>query len=439
MFDKLFSWTQKKAKPQPAVVLGRYSDNNKTVQKNSRWEEADSLFNSGNYVKSLDAFFDYLRDDAINNVITERKGEVLNFTLYQGSKVVRGRCDQKGLTAEVNLVRMPQASIPVMRKLLEHNSNLFYSRYSMQDDRICMRFDSEIETSSPTKLYYGLKELATKADTQDDILVQDFIQIEEIDTDHISSLPEAERKVKVEYLRRLINDTLGFIDTLDKDRLAGGIGYMLLGLAYRLDYLIAPEGKLLSELEEVIGRYFNNPEKQPQEKNALMAEGFKKILEKSDEDLRPYLFKSTATFSIVSPPSQKAISEAIETAMQNMIWYRDNKYNEIARQIMEYGISYCQYSYSLPQPLTLLFNLFMEINYPDYYHSLGFQGLLFDVASNQFEKDEIEERVNTIIAAWIGKHTKMTWKHQNIRYDHILSFNQSFLTEIQGLNFDDNN
>ena len=29
---------------------------------------------------------------------------------------------------------------------------------------------------------------------------------------------------------------------------------MLLGLAYRLDYLIAPEGKLLSELEEVIGR-----------------------------------------------------------------------------------------------------------------------------------------------------------------------------------------
>ena len=234
-----------------------------------------------------------------------------------------------------------------------------------------MRFDSEITTSSPNKLYYGLKELATKADKQDDILVQDFSHLELIDTEHIESLPETEKKVKLEYFRQFIRETIDYIETLDKDKLAGGIAYMLLSLGYRLDYLVAPEGKLLYELEKIIGLYFVKEEKTPQEKNQLMIEGYRKILEKKDEEIIPYLFQSTATFSIVAPQPHKAISDAINTAIQNMLWYRDNKYPEIARQIMEYGLSYCQYSFSLPKPLTLLFRLFMEINYPGLFPGAG--------------------------------------------------------------------
>jgi hypothetical protein len=437
MFDKLFSWTRKKEGPPPGVVLGRYSDNNKGVEKTNRWNEADALFKEKNYVKSIDAFFDYLRDDSIGNVITERKGEVLNFTIYQGSKVVRGNCNDKRLYAEVNLARMPQPSIPVMRRLLEQNYLLYYSRYTLHEDRICMRFDSEIATSSPNKLYYGLKELATKADKQDDILVQDFAQLEQIDTDHIAALPATEKKIKLEYIRQFIRETIDYIDTLDKDKLAGGIAYMLLSLGYRLDYLVAPEGNLLFELEKIIGLYFNKEERTPQEKNQLMIEGYKKILEKKDEEIAPYLFHSTSTFSIVAPQPHKAVSDAITTAIQNMLWYRDNKYPEIARQILEYGLSYCQYSFSLPKPLTMLFRLFMEVNYPGYFHALGFQGQLFDPASNQFEKDEIEEKISDIIRDWKEKYPNLEWKTQNLRYEHILSFNQSFLNEIQALNFED--
>jgi hypothetical protein len=436
MFDKLFSWTRKKEEPQPDVVLGRYSDNNKTVEKTSRWNEADALFKEKNYARSIDAFFDYLRDDRKENVITERKGEVLNFTIFQGSKVVRGNCDDKRLYAEVSLARMPQPSIPVMRRLLEQNYLLYYSRYTLQNDRICMRFDSEVGTSSPNKLYFGLKELATKADKQDDILVQDFGQLEIIDTEHIEPLPENEKMVKLEYFRQFITETINYIETLDKDKLAGGIAYMLLSLGYRLDYLVAPEGKLLYELEKIIGLYFGKEEKTPQEKNQLMIEGYRKILEKKDEEIIAYLFRSTATFSIVAPQPHKAVSDAINTAIQNMIWYRDNKYPEIARQILEYGFSYCQYSFSLPKPLTMLFRLFMEVNYPGYFLALGFHGQLFDPASNQFEKEEIEDEIGEIIREWKEKYPNLEWKTQQLRYDDILSFNQSFLTEIQGLNFE---
>jgi hypothetical protein len=436
MFDKLFGWFRKTAEPRPDIVFGRYSDNNKTVKQVNRWTEADNLFKDRQYQQSIDAFFEYLRDDDVRNVETDRKGEILNFTIYQGSKVVRGICNNERLSAEVMLARMPEPSIPVMRRLLEQNYLLYYSRYTLDNNKICMRFDSEIETANPNKLYYGLKELATKADKQDDLLVQDFASLEQIDTDHVAQLPDREKRVKLDYFRNFIKGTVEYIDTLDKDKLAGGISYMLLALGYRIDYLIAPEGKLLQEMEKAISIYFSKEERSAQEKNHLMTEAFRKMLDKKDQEILPYLFRSTSTFSIVAPQPHKVIAEALNTAIQNMLWYRDNKYPEIARQIMEYGISYCQYSYSLPKPMSLLVQMFMEINYPDYFMHLDFKGKLYDPAANQFEKQEIEDHAEQIISAWTEKYPSLVWKASNIRYDNIISFNQSFLNEIQGLNFE---
>jgi hypothetical protein len=436
MIDKLFGWFRKTAEPRPDVVFGRYSDNNKTVRQVNRWTEADNLFKDRHYQQSVDAFFEYLRDDSVRNVETERKGEVLNFTIYQGSKVVRGSCNNERFAAEVTLACMPEPSIPVMRRLLEQNYLLYYSRYTLEEDKICIRFDSEIETANPNKLYYGLKELATKADKQDDLLVQDFASLEQIDTDHIEELPDKEKQIKLDHFRSFIRDTVEYIDTLDTDKLAGGISYMLLALGYRIDYLIAPEGKLLQEMEKAISIYFSKEERSAQEKNHLMMEAFRKMLEKKDQDILPYLFRSTSTFSIVAPQPHKVIAEALNTAIQNMIWYKDNKYPEIARQIMEHGILFCQYSYSLPKPLSLLVQMFMEINYPDYFQGLGFKGKLYDPAANQFEEQEIEDRTDPIIVGWTEKYPSLVWKASNIRYDSIISFNQSFLNEIQGLNFE---
>ena len=74
MFDKLFGWGKKKPEehPEPEVVFGRYSDNNKPLAKVNRWTDADNLFKEKKYPESLDAFFDYLRDDVSANVVYER-------------------------------------------------------------------------------------------------------------------------------------------------------------------------------------------------------------------------------------------------------------------------------------------------------------------------------------------------------------------------------
>ncbi|HMR91263.1 MAG TPA: hypothetical protein PKC69_03070 [Chitinophagaceae bacterium] len=436
MFDKLFGRKKKAEEPGPSIAFGRYSDNNKPPAKVARWTDADNLFKEKKYPEGLDAFFEYLRDEAVQNVAYERNGQEGRFELYQGSKMVRGSFNGDNLQAEVTLARMPQSSVPVMRRLLEMNFSLYYSRFALDDDRLCMRFDTSMVAANPSKLYYGLKELSTKADKQDDLLVQDFTALHVADSEHIQEIPLQEKEVKYEYLQKWLKQTLDQAEALDADKFSGGIAYMLLALAYRIDYLITPEGNLLNELEKVGAIYFRKDERPATEKCRDMIEALRKIQARPKEEVFPFLFRSKYTFSIVSPQNFKSVAEAIHAANQNMIWYRDNGYPFIANQVIEYGLSYCQYSYSLPRVISDLVQLYMHINYQDYFIALGFKQEWYDWFQNEFETGSITERIKQIEAFWKNKYPLMDFKTQNLRFDNLVNFNQTFTTEIEFLNME---
>lgn len=435
MFDKLFG-RGKKSTPDPVIQFGRYSDNNKSLEKTNRWTDADKLSKEKKHQESIDAFFDYLRDEAADNVQIERNGSEFKFQLSQGSKIVRGSGNAEHMQAEVSLAKMPEPSVPVMRRLLEQNFSLYYSRYSLDGDRLCMRFDSDIETANPNKLYYALKELATRADKQDDLLVQDFSSLQTLDTGHITALPETEASTKFAFMQKWISETLEYIQTLDAEKFSGGIAYLLLTLAFRIDYLICPEGTVQAELEKIPILYFTKDEKPATEKNENMIAAFQKLQSRPATDLYKNLFRSKSTFAIVAPQTQKTIAEAIAGANTNMAWYRDNNYPIIGRQICEYGISYCQYSYSLPRPMSELFLLLMKVNYADYFTSLGFSEPYYDDQKNKFAESDIIEKINSIQQEWRKKYPQLNFKTQQLRFDSLLSFNHSFTSELELLNFD---
>ncbi|HEX4876716.1 MAG TPA: hypothetical protein VFV31_08595 [Chitinophagaceae bacterium] len=438
MFNKLFGLGKKKTEvaADPDISFGRYSDNNKPLAKVNRWTDADNLFKEKKYPESLDAFFEYLRDDQLQNVVYERNGAEGRFHFYQGSKIVRGSFNSDLVKAEVTLARMPQPSVPVMRRLLEMNFNLYYSRFALDNDRLCMRFDSDAETASPSKLYYGLKELATKADKQDDLLVQDFTILETSDSEHITALSEKEKTVKFDFIQQWIRQTLETIAPLDADKFSGGIAYLLLALICRIDYLITPEGKLLHELEKIAGIYFKKDERPVVEKNRDMIEEFKKIQAIPKEEIFKNLFRSKHTFAIVAPQQYKTIADNIHASNQNMAWYRDNNYPYIATQISEYGISYCQYSYSLPSVITELFHLYMMVNYPDYFTALGYKSAYYDPSSGRIESQAIIDKVLSIQAKWKEKYPLMDFKTQNLRFDNLVNFDLTFTNELEFLNME---
>ena len=436
MLDKFFGRSKKKAEPEPAILFGRYSDNNKPVEKVNRWNDADSLFKEKKYTESFDAFFEYLRDDAIDNVVHERNESNGRFHFYQGSKIVRGSYDNEHLHAEVTLAKMATPNVPVMRRLLEMNFNLYYSRYALDDERLCMRFDSDTETANPSKLYYGLKELSTKGDKQDDLLVQDFAALQTLDTDHVIEIPNEEKEIKYQWMQKWIDETVSYIKTLDADKFSGGIAYLLLALAYRIDYLIVPEGKVMHDLEKIVEIYFKKDERQPTEKNRDMITEFEKLKARPKEEVFAALYRSKHTFAIVTPQNYKTIADAIYNANQNINWYRDNNYPSIAAQIAEYGIAYCQYSYSLPKPVSEFFHLFMLVNYGEYFQALGFNADYYNLETKQFDADKIAGRVRAIVDTWKSKYPNLKMKLENIKYDSMVSFNVSFTTEVEFLNLD---
>lgn len=435
VLDKLFGWNRKR-RPDPAIQFGRYSDNNKTVQKVQRWTEADNLFKQKEYVKSLEAFFEYLCDEEQDNVVVEKGEHMFSFFLYQGSTVVRGNVTEECVKAEISLARMKVPSVPVMRKLLEMNFSLYYTRYALHGDQVFIRFDTPLSAATPNKMYYGLKELATKGDKQDDLLISEFSSLEPVDNGHVLELPEAEKDVKYHYLQKWIKESLDYIDTLDHEKFSGGISYLLLALVFRLDYLIAPEGKILSELEKIATTYYNKDDKSPTERNPAMIEGFSKLLKRPKAEITAQLFRARYTFAIVVPHNIKSVTETIETSLENMQWYRDNNYPDVANKVMEYGFAYSQYSYSLPRPLTELFRLFMQVNYADYFKDLGFTTEYYNEEKNEFIAEAIEDRIDGIIGFWKEKYPSLGFRTKRLRYDTLLNFNQSFLQGVAELNFE---
>jgi hypothetical protein len=210
----------------------------------------------------------------------------------------------------------------------------------------------------------------------------------------------------------------------------------LLSLLYRIDYLVAPEGKLLSDLEKIGFIYFKKDERPVTEKNRDMIEEFKKILAKPKEEIFNSIFCSKYTFSIVAPQQYKTIADSIHGANANMNWYRDNNYPFIATQISEYGFSYCQYSYSLPKVITELFHLFMMVNYSEYFVALGYKIAYYDPKNNEFARQGIIDKIKAIQEKWKEKFPLLEFKTQNLKFDNLVNFDHSFTTEMELLNTD---
>jgi hypothetical protein len=105
---------------------------------------------------------------------------------------------------------------------------------------------------------------------------------------------------------------------------------------------------------------------------------------------------------------------------------------------MEYALTFSQYSYSLPKPLSDLVLLYMQINYRSYFEALGFTVPFYDAQSGQFDQELINGRIHQVIAAWQSKYPKLHFKTESLQLQNLLTFNSSFSTEITTLNFDAN-
>jgi len=417
---------------EPNIKFGRYSDSFKNEQQVEKWRKALALFKEKEYINSYKHFFMYLRDDDADNVkIIEKDNEIL-FEVYQGSKKISGKATNDVVTAEVKVVKSNKLKVAFMRKLMERNYNLKYGRFALsKDNTVYMKFSTTSESGPPEKLYYALKEVAIQADKLDDLLISEFSSIENVDNTHIEPLEENELKVKIKWLKEYINRALTLTKSFDikndRDR-----AFILLSLAFKLDYLISPEGNLMDKLEKVQSIYYKqNNDKNIQEKIAEMIELFEEINNLTNEEISNELYKTKATFGVGTPTSHTIISDQIEELLPKINSSIKNKNFDLAKAISEYIAGYTLFFYGMQRPTKRFFEFLVKIMNYEYYKELGFQRSYFK--KGELNKSEITKRINEINNVFKSEFPGIAIKYNNLEFESRAHFAFSFLKEIQKL------
>ncbi len=436
LLDRLFGTSRDKV-AQPDVRFGRYSDSYKTVQQYDAWEASLDRFDEEQYLESYRAFFQYLRDEQENNVRCWEADGGIRFELYQGSKKITGFANDTALKAEAKVATAKKLNVGFMRRLIEQNTSLEYSRFALDpDNNIAVVFDTYNLDGSPYKLYYALKELAVHADKQDDLLVDEFEMVDQIETSHLEALPDSEKEVKYHFIRQQIEAVLREIDksALNPEQYPGAIAYLLLNLTYKLDYLIKPEGYTMETLERVHRQYFAKDNRTTPQKNVVLRREFQRLYERPKDDFFKEMYRVKATFGITSPVNHDRVVAFIDGELHNMDWYKEHGHEAVAMAISGYIIGYCMFNYAVPQPDRDFFHLYFQITEQDYFQSLGFNLNFYDNESGKFNKRAIRRAIDDLVDKNDAQYARLNPAVNGLRYDSLPDFAKSYLLMVRNLN-----
>ncbi|MCB0638006.1 MAG: hypothetical protein KDC54_15360, partial [Lewinella sp.] len=354
-----------------------------------------------------------------------------------GSKRIVGWATRYRLRAEARVARLVDPRPELLRRLVEQNYSLKFSRYALDpDNHITVVFDTDTEDASPYKLYYALKELATQADKQDDLLLEEFGQLEAVDSSHLQPLPGLEAKVKHNFIVNSIRYTLREMEEgpLDPQTYPGGIAYLLLSLIYKIDYLVKPEGYTMEILERIHRRYFTeDKDKTIQQKNQLLVSGLRALLQRSEKDYNREMYRVITTFGITVPATHDRLVHLINGELHHMDWYQENGYYAVAQAIPGYLVGYALFNYALPQPDRDFLHLYYRIAEPEYFRALGFQPDYCEPGTHTLDRRAIRRAIDGIAKKHRAQFPGLRPAVSSLIFDNLVDFSRSYLQMIRQL------
>lgn len=434
-FDRLFG---KDSEPsaEPDIRFGRYSDSYKEESQYDFWDSSLAMFDNEEYLPAYQKFFNYLLDNKEDNVKYWEKDGGIQFEVYQGSKKITGFANKEKVTAEAKIARTDALDDNFMRRLLEQNYSLKYCRFTLDPDNVLsIKFDTYTLDGSPYKLYYAFKELATNADKQDDLLVDEFQSLQPVEINHLKELPPKEKEVKYNFIIHEIKSVLTEIENgkLDPEQYPGAIAYLLLNLCYELDYLIKPEGFMMETLERIHRKYFEKNTSSTKEKNDVLIEELTALYQRPKEDFFKEMYRVKSTFGITTPANHDRVISFIDGELGNMDWYNANGHDKVARAVPGYIVGFCLFNYAVPQPDRDFLHLYYKITKAQYFQDLGFANILYNPKSKTFDKKAIKKAIKNIQEKNKEKFPRVNPNVGRLNFDSIAEFSRSYLIMIRNL------
>ena len=422
---------------EPDFNFGRYTDAYKTPENYAAWDRSLKAFEDNDYLASVEAFMAYLQDPREGNVKWKSEEGKLYFEFYQGSKRVTGFADTEQLRATAGIAKMEAPNAELLHRLTAMNYEMKYSRFAI-DAGGCLTivFDSPINDASPHKLYHALKEMALRADKQDDLLLDEFSDaLSPTEIKHLRELSPDEKQLKLEFLRGHIQSVIDYLSQgqLLPEEQPGAVAYLLLDLVYRLDYLLIPEGYTMEALERMHRMYFAREVDHPVTfKNVRLLSELQHLLRRAPDSFAEELYAGKSTFGITLPANHDRLAALIDSELPNMDWYQDNGYPEVAHAVPGYIAGYALFNYAVPPPDKDLLQLYYRVCEDEYFRQLGYQQQFLD-RDGRPARRAIRAAIADVADRHKVAYPRLRPALSQLSFDNLVNFGRSYLRMVREL------
>lgn len=376
----------------------------------------------------------YNGEEPTHNIIVKEEADRLDFELIQGSAKISGTVTEKSLEAQCIIADATLTDVAVKRRLLERDYQLTYARFYTQEKRIKLKIRLDNMTMSPQKVFFPLREIALNADYEKEYMTSEFSEQAVLDTGHIITIADEQKRQKYDYMQRWIKEYEQKIKRLPSDDNIGMVAFTYLTLLLQIDYLIIPKKQIGQKILRHITEYFSEDGRSVERKNAEL-QAYVKILKATEyETFAPQLYNSIITFSPMERATHEEIVIFIDESLGKIRWYKNNRYSHIIITLYRYIALYLLYNYGLHPSLRALLHLVVEVQHADYFKDLGYRPL-YEPMTKEFEKRQIINRIEKTIIPYQQQFKQLKPFGEKLDLSSLEQFSHDFYLQLKHLDY----
>lgn len=291
----------------------------KTKIQRHVWKETTQLFEEGKHLDSFLHLFDYVDKDLIAKRGNADKTE---FNVPHGSVIVNIKIAGDEVKVNVPFLKLPEKNkIPLLRRINEINfSPLNLASITLEGDELRFNYSTTLKMCEPWKMYYVFREICINADNYDDEFIDKFGAIR-LREPNVEYFPEIKQDEIWNNFRSILEETKQYVNFFEDKRIPGFVWDALLQLFFTIDYLIAPQGEMRTNLEQVVS-FMQNRNYSIQEKIDKGKNYFNELQNISKEKLCSNLYLSDVFIPVKNTTTIEQIRETFqnqyETAKKEM-------------------------------------------------------------------------------------------------------------------------
>lgn len=217
------------------------------------WEHVAKSWKEGNYKNTVFELLSFLGIDLVKDAAV--------YKIPHGSIMIHLEFREEILRISAPFLSVSESmKLPLYRQILQINhSPLKLNRFKLHDEQLTLYFECPYELCDPYKIFDVLKEICIHADLYDDTFIRKF-KAKRVSEPRIIPLNPDLQDWSLKVFRQIIADTEEALHMLVKDRLNEFIWDNFVLMLLKIDFALAPNGHLKSDIERSIVELHGNIE-----------------------------------------------------------------------------------------------------------------------------------------------------------------------------------